>query len=80
MQNSDWVGLITLVGVITSSIISIIAAIQAMRTHEAVKVVDAKVNGAIDKVIAVAKAAGHDEAVAAQAIADSGVRLGQRGN
>lgn len=76
MEHADWIGLSVLIGTVTSSIVSILAALQAMRNHTAIKEVEVKVNGVTDKLVSTAHENGRQEALLQQNAAD--VRATQR--
>lgn len=70
MDHTDYVGIAILISSITSSVVALLAAWQALRNHNAIKEVEHKVNGVTDKLVEAAHAAGRNEAIAQRLEAD----------
>lgn len=78
MDHFDWIGAAAFVSSVTASVVALLAALQSLRNHTAIQNVDKRLDGAMDKIIGVAKAAGHDAAVTARLEADAAANLEAR--
>lgn len=66
MDHTDWIGISVLISTITTSVVSIIATIQSLRNHKAIKEVESRVNGVVEQAVTEAHKSGVLEGQAAE--------------